>query len=268
MIWGDSWTQIATQKGSGRFCTTLPPPWTPLADGVRFDFLKEPTQEWLDFVGTRWTTEEAALRLAEAKIPCLFDGELLVASCVLRFRSVDNVWVLESLRAIHGWGAPLLRAVIPWLYSEERGPFIMAYTWELSLPALIAAWWRGWLRSSAEIQYGWAFADASNCSFCPDRGWEPIGPRLAMPTFFQDAGSGFAVVSDSGMVDGWGHVLAFRGKPDWSAIAKKGGWKRLWMRRLTSPGSEWAWTGEFVVVGLLNYSNGPRPSLEWITAEI
>lgn len=268
MIWGDPWTEIATQKsGSGRFCTTLPPPRSPLP--LRFLDNQKPNQEWLDFVRTRWTIEEAALRLTDAVIPCLFDDDgILVATCVLRHR---DVWILETLRAVHGWGARFLRAVIPWLWFEKvGGPFIMAYTWELSLPGLLGAWWRGWLRSAAEIQYGWAWtSEGESCGFCPDNGWEPVGPRLAMPTYFQDPSeNGFAVISDSGLVDGWGYVLAFRGIPDWSTAAKKGGWKRLWMRRSVSPGPGWSWTGEFVVVGLLNYNCGLRLSLEWITAEI
>ena len=272
MIWGDPWTEIATQKsGSGRFCTTLPPPRSPLP--LHFLDKQKPSQEWLDFVRTRWTIEEAALRLTDAVIPCLYDNGILVATCVLRLRMLDDIWILETLNAKKGWGAPFLRAVIPWLWFEKvGGPFIMAYTWELSLPGLLGAWWRGWLRSAVEIQYGWALARAlslttDDCGFCPDHGWEPIGPRLAMPTYFPGE-NGFAVISDSGLVDGWGNILAFRGTPDWSAVAKKGGWKRLWMRRSVSPGPGWSWTGEFVVVGFLNYNCGPRSSLEWITAEI
>lgn len=274
MIWGDPWTEVATLKSdAGLFCTTLPPPRTPLPDGVRFGIIERPEkpekpekpgQEWLDFVKTRWTSEEAALRLTDAVIPCLYDGDTLVATCVLRYR---DVWILETLRAKKGWGALFLRAVIPWIWSQG-GPFIMAYTWELSLPALVGAWWRGWLRSAAEIQYGWSWIGAGeSCGFCPDYGWEPIGPRLAMPALFTSE-EGSAVISDSGLVDGWGHVLAYRDDPDWSAVAKNGGWRRLWMRRSVSPGPGWSWTGEFVVVGLLNYNCGPRPSLDWITAEI
>jgi len=264
MIWGDDWTYTACQKGgAGRFCTTLPPPRTVLPVDVAFRVLQgsknpeKPGQEWLDLVETRWTIEEAALRLADAWIPCLYNKETLVATCILRF--VEDVWILETLHAKKGWGTALIRAVIPWLY-DRAGPFIMAYTWELSLPQLLAAWWRGWLRSAAEIQYGWAF-NTEGCGFCPG-GWEPIGPRPAMPIEIDGA-----IVSDSGLVDGWGHVLRFHGVPDWTAVAKKGGWKRLWKRSCISPGPGWSWTGEFVVVGLLNYNSGPVV-LDWITAEI
>ena len=266
MIWGDDWTQVATQKSDGpqRFCTSLKPPRTKLPDDVQLQIVTEVTQDWLDLVGTRWSTEEAALRLADASVPCLFRGDELVATCVLRQQG--DIWILETLRARKGLGTPLIRAVIPWIW-DKAGPFIMGYTWELSLPALIGAWWRGWLRSAAEIQYGWSwFLDSDDCNFCPSNAWEPLGPRLAMPTYFQDQ-DGLAVVSDSGLMDGWGHVLTVKGVPDWSAVAKKGGWRRLWMRSTVSPGPGWSWTGEFVVVGLLNYNSGPI-SLDWITAEI
>jgi hypothetical protein len=84
-----------------------------------------------------------------------------------------------------------------------------------------------------------------------------------MPTLFQDI-SGSAVVSEA---DGWGHVLTVRGNPTWHEIAKKGGWRRLWMRSTSFPGPGWIWTGEFVIVGLLNY-NGPPMEIDWITAEV
>ena len=102
MIWGDDWTQIATQKSdvSGRFCTSLVPPRTALSAGVQFRVVTgEPTQDWLDLVSTRWTIEEAALRLADARVPCLFEDGVLVATCVLRFLTVDDIWVLETLSA-------------------------------------------------------------------------------------------------------------------------------------------------------------------------
>ena len=252
MIWGDDWTQVATQKSDGpqRFCTLLKPPRTKLPDGIQFRIVTEPTQDWLDLVGTRWSTEEAALRLTGSRVPCLFKGDELVATCVLRYQ--NDIWILETLRARKGWGTPLIRAVIPWIWDQTAGPFIMGYTWELSLPALIGAWWRDWLRSAAEIQYGWSWLlDSDDCNFCPNNAWEPLGPRLAMPTYFHDI-SGSAVVSDSGLMDGWGHVLTVKGVPDWSAVAKKGGWRRLWMRSAVSPGPGWSWTGEVVVVGLLN----------------
>jgi hypothetical protein len=201
-----------------------------------------------------------------AWIPCLFANGDLVATCVLR--PLPDKWLLETLRAHKGYGTPLLRAVIPWLYAKGA-PFTLGYTWELSAPGLCGAWLKGWLGSATSLQYGWAWSAEGECGFCPTD-WMPLQPRFVLPTFFQD-GAGIAIVSDSGLGDGWGNVLLYRGSPDWTAIANKGGWKKLWMRAATRPcegqSKSWNWTGEFVVVGLLNYRE-EAPDLEWITAEI
>jgi len=264
MIWDDPWVLLAMQGG-----TTIPPPRTPLA-GQRFVCVQVRDLDlvaWIDLVGTRWTPEEVAARLVGAWIPCLFADGDLVATCVLR--PLPDKWILETLRARKGYGTPLLRAVIPWLYAKA-GPFTLGYTWELSAPGLCGAWLKGWLGSATTIQYGWAWS--ADCSFCPT-GWSPIGERLVLPTLFQ-SDAGLAIVSDSGLGDGWGNVLAYRGSPSWDAIAKKGGWKALWMRASRPPyrppyrDAEWIWTGEFVVVGLLNYRGESPPDIEWITAEI
>jgi hypothetical protein len=219
-------------------------------------------EDWAELVGTRWTHEELFLRLQGAWIPCLFQGSDLVATCVLRHKRDKGFWILETLRARKGFGTPLLRAVIPWLFDKAGGPFSLGYTWELSLPGLIAAWIKGWLNSAVVIQYGWVFANSTECSFCPTS-WAPLGPRLTLPTLFQEDDSA-AVVSDSGLGDGWGNVSVYRGAPDWPAIAKKGGWRSLWMRASERP-TGWAWTGEFIVVGFLNYKRAPT---EWVTAEV
>jgi len=265
MIWDEPWTEIAIQKGG----TTIPPPKTPLAAGQRFVSVRVSDlalNTWVDLVGSRWTTEELTLRLADAWIPCLFSGEMLVATCVLRFRG--GQWILETLRARHGYGRILLRAVIPWLYDSCGGPFTMMYTWELSLPGLVGAFLKGWLRSAVALQYGWVWSlprqDGQRCAFCPSNEWAPIGPRIALPTLFRD-GSGSAIVSDSGLVDGWGYVSVIRGTPDWTSICQKGGWRVLWYRGPTAPAG-FRWSGEFVVVGAIN-RRGPV-SLEWVTAEI
>jgi len=260
MIWGDPWTQVALSPGG----TLLPPPTTPLIAGQRFACVQAADLNmaaWIDLVGTRWTEEEVAVRLVGAWIPCLYQGSDLVATCVLRHQ--QDGWILETLRARRTYGTALMRAAIPWIYNRE-GPYLLRYTWELSLPGLVGAWAKGWLSSAATLQYGWVWS-ATGCSFCGPVPWSPIGPRLALPTLFQDA-SGSAVISDSGLGDGWGHICLFKGAPDWSAAAKKGGWRFLWCRSATAP-EGFAWTGEFVVVGFLNYRGGPRVT-EWVTAEI
>jgi len=261
---------FAMQSGG----TLLPPPQTPLAPGQTFQCLHEKDLDlaiWIDLVGTRWTETELRLRLVDAWIPCLYEHGDLVATCVLRVR--EHTWILETLRAKkskNGFGTALLRATIPWI-SVVDPAFTLAYTWELSLPGLAAAWWRGWLTSAAVLQYGYAWtaftasSDPNNCDFCP-AGWKPVDPstRLALPTLFQD-GSGLAVVSDSGLGDGWGYVSVYSGEPSWSAIAAQGGWRALWMRA-RSPPKDWSWTGEFIVVGFLNARGSPRH--DWVTAEI
>jgi hypothetical protein len=263
MIWDEPWTQIALQPGG----TTIPPPKTPLEAGQRFEVVTASKLDlglWADFVGTRWTREELAQRLEGAVMPCLWYRDQLVATCVLR-RS-QGVWILETLRAKKGNGRALLRATVPWLYAAAAGPFTMMYVWELSLPGLVSAWARGWLTSATRLQYGWSWTEeGAPCGFCPDQRWEPLGPRLTLPTLFQDT-SGSAVVSDSGLGDGWGYISTVRGAPNWSAIAKKGDWRHLWIRSEAGPAG-FRWSGEFIVVGALNHRGGPLPS-EWITAEI
>jgi len=265
MIWDDPWVLLASRKGG----TRIPPPSTPLAEGQRFCCEQVGAgldlSVWNDLIGSRWRNHEVAARLEGAWIPCLYNGPDLVGTCVLR-KKEGGFWILETLRAIKGYGGPLLRAVIPWL--ARWGPFTLGYTWELSAPALVGAWWKGWLcaADAADLQYGWIWT-SEGCSFCPS-GWKPIDPanRLLLPTLFQDA-SGSAIVSDSGLGDGWGYMSVFSGAPEWSAICQKGGWKALWMRSATGP-KGWAWTGEFVVLGFISYGGVVPESVDWVTAEI
>lgn len=263
MIWDDPWTILAMQKGG----TTIPPPLTPLAPNQRFACVQVTDIDlpiWIDLVGTRWTPDDLMQRLQGAWIPCLFEDGDLVATCVLR--PTNGLWILETLRARKGFGTPLLRAVIPWLFNRNSGPFVLGYTWELSLPGLVGAWAKGWLGSATAVQYGWAWTESGECGFCPS-GWTPLQPRLVLPTFFRDA-NGTAIVSDSGLGDGWGYVSMWRGAPVWGTIAKKGGWRALWVRSKAAPAKNWSWTGEIVVVGLLNFSGSVMPCLDWVTAEV
>jgi len=284
MIWDEPWTIVACQPGG----TTIPPPRTPLETGQRFTCFSGgkglDLQIWADFVGTTWSVEELAQRLEGAWVACLFNNDFLVATCVLRPPdSRRQAWLLETLRAKSGFGRTLIRAVIPWLFYDKsvgpassvlglQGPFTMTYTWELSLPALVGAFLKGWLRSAAAIHYGWVWSPPSleegvACGFCQTKRWEPIGPRLTLPTLFRDgSGSAAAVVSDSGLGDHWGYVSIVRGAPNWSDIAAKGGWRVLWYRGSVAP-EGFRWSGEIVVVGLLNHRGGPV-ALEWISSEI
>jgi hypothetical protein len=274
MIWGDPWIAAATDKGgyARQFCTTIPPPMVTLGTGQRFVCVRVrdlDLQSWRDLVGTRWSAAALTERLAEAWIPCLFTEERgLVATCVLR-PQVDGVWILETMRAIPGYGAPLMRALMCWIW-DRVGPFVLGFTWELTVAQLGAAWWRGWLGAAAAYQYGWAFS-VDGCHFCGlQESWTPMSaPRFTLPTLIQDEKGGWsAVVSDSGLGDGWGYVSHWSGPVDWSAVSERGGWRALWCRSQWAPAPKWSWTGEIVVVGLLNAWCSDYYSVEWVTAEI
>lgn len=230
-----------------------------LAEGQRLEVFQASDLNlaaWIALVGTRWLPHQVLARLAGAWIPCLFQGDELVATCVLR---PNGLWILETLRARKGFGTPFLRSMVVWLYGYN-GPFSLGYTWELSLVGLLGAWSRGWLTSAVQIQYGWSWS--LTCGFCSKGLHEP---RFIVPTVITTE-KGVAVVSDSGLRDGWGHVQAYRGEPDWAQIASEARWTSLWMRASEKPPG-WTWTGEWVVVGVLNQIHGSYTT-KWITAEI
>jgi hypothetical protein len=268
-IWDDPWlvaATTATGDGCGRFRTCLPPPPVTLPVGVRFrcvsggvnevETYRINWEEWRTFVGTARPVTDVMRRIGDGRMALLEGSGGLIGTCVLRPRG-NAEWILETLRATHGNGGLLMRSVCSWLYAHG-GPFILLFTWELSLPALAVAWWRGWLRAAAAIEYGWMWVGEGECGFCPSDG------GAGASVLWQDA-SGWAIVSDSGDHDGWGHVLGWTGVIDWPAVAKKGGWRRMWMRAATQP-PEWRWSGEFVVVGALNAREAI--STTWVTAEI
>ena len=272
MIWGDPWIAAATDRsgGSRRFCTTIPPPPVSLAAGQRFACVRAgdlDLQGWRDLVGTRWSDTALLERLKGAWIPCLFREGALVATCVLRPQG--GLWILETMRARSGYGTPLMRTLMRWIWNHE-GPFILGFTWELTLAQLGAAWWRGWLGAAAAYQYGWAFS-VDGCHFCGSQdGWAPMTePRFVVPTLIQDAESTWSVVvSDSGLGDGWGYVSRWSGPVDWAVVAERGGWKALWCRSQWAPAPKWHWTGEIVVVGLLNARAPSEFDVDWVTAEV
>lgn len=284
MIWDDPWIAVGTDHSgpARRFCTLLPPPRPVLPAGLTFDCLVSTNinpkllSEWRDLVGTAWSLEALVARLAGAWMAVMRDGSgALVGTCVLRRVSQDSdLWLLETLRARHGVGTPLMRSVMTWIW-DRVGPFMLGFTWELTAPQLAIAWWRGWLAAAATVQFGWSWRRPSKpesnpnpgCLFCPSK--DRHYPLLTLPTLIRTA-AGTAVVTDSGLGDGWGYVLVIRGAPDWSAICERGGWRNgLWMRSTAAPpGNGWRPTGEIVVVGLLNCWDFASVPLEWITAEI
>jgi hypothetical protein len=270
-IWDDPWIIVATQRGDGIWNTTLPPPTPPaLPEGATFQCtqaLRDP-QAWADFVRTGWGPSVLVSRLEGAWIPVILDssGELL-ATCVLRPRGgVERLWLLETLRARRGFGSFLMRHVFAWLGAA--GPFVLGFTWELTVAELVGAYLRGWLRAAAAIEYGWIWRRerADGCSFCPGEGVDPHRrPVFELPTLLR-FGSSWAIVSDSGLHDGMGNVQAWEGLVPWESVAEAGGWVSLWTRAATAPAPKWLRTGEIVVVGLVNSGSGRAD--RWITAEI
>jgi hypothetical protein len=259
MIWDDPWIAAATTP-EGTLLPPAPPIWPA---GVAFACARVDAidlGEWAAFVGTEWTLSELRLRLADAWIPIVRSAGNIVGTCVLRPRQ-GGLWILETLKADKGFGAMTMRAGLRWIW-DTHGPCAMGFTWELTVAQLMAVWWRGWLRAATSIEWGWAWA-AEGCSFCPAKDVIPtaFGPRYAQPVAIAGA-----VVNDSGAHDGWGHVCMWRPDVDWSAVAKTGGWKRLWLWSSKSPGPGWRWTGEVVVVGVLNRQG--RVVERWVTAEI
>jgi hypothetical protein len=278
MIWSDPWIDVATTpsvegEGIPPFCTTLPPPRPVLPLDLRFDCCAATSMTntdlsvWRDMVGTRWSVTALRQRLGGAWVARLHlvTGQL-VSTCVLR-HSKDPTWILETLTARptgHGYATALVRSVMTWIY-DRGGPFVLAYTWELSLAQMAWAFYRGWLKSAASVEYGWLWKPEGECGFCGSRGLWPVGPANLLTL---DG----VTLSDSGLGDGLGYVLDIKEEGiavDWTAIAQAGGWRALWWRGRTAPSSGWFWTGEFVVVGLLNYDGlSPGVPTRWITAEI
>ena len=279
MLWSDAWTLAATdwRCDSGEFNTTLPPPAPRMPDGATFrcvrwtDLSDAERDTWVTVVGTGWTGAELTVRLVDAWIPWLCDGGgTLIGTAVFRPLLGEKAahWLLETLRVAatqrrRGWGRLLMEAGRRWLWVATGGPFVLAFVWELSVPGLVGAWARGWMRSCVALQRGWVFA-VSGCSFCPHDVPVRQGPRPSGPLRVQTGDGAWTVVNDSGGEDGWGHVCQWQGAVDWTAVAKNGGWGRLWVRAAAAPSAEWRWSGEYVVVAALN----GRPVLEWISAEV
>jgi hypothetical protein len=274
MIWNDPWIDVATtppEEGVAPFNTTLPPPRPLLPPDLRFDcclssnMTNTEITTWRNLVGTRWPLSGLRHRLEGAWIARIHVADRLVSTCVLR-RSEAPTWILETLVAKptgHGYATALVRSVMTWIY-DRGGPFVLAYTWELSLAQLVWAKWRGWLKSAASVEYGWIWTPAGECGFCGTNTDHTVGPAKILTL-------NSVTVSDSGIGDGLGYVLDIsedNSEVDWASVVRAGGWRALWYRGSTAPAAGWSWTGEFVVVGLLNYDGRSGIPTRWITSEI
>jgi GNAT superfamily N-acetyltransferase len=276
MIWSDPWIEVATTPSIYRpLCTRLPPPPCRLPEDVsfrvytiqdRFDTEKGDQTRllaaWNTLVQSSWTPAQLQIRLHQARIACIFHKRSLLATCVLRPRSHEGIpfCILETLivspkHRNKGYGAMLMRSVLTWLW-DTYGPCILGYIWELSLKEFVWAWWRGRLTSAVEIRYGWIWKNPRPCTNTSMDASVPL-------RFHTKEGDRYVVISDSGLNDGWGYVQDCSGEIDWPAIAYRGGWKGLWSSTKTK---EWKWSGEIVVIGLLNYCGKTIPSFR--SAEI
>ena len=257
-MWDDPWAVVAATEG-----TRMPLPAANLPLGFSFACtLDRPADlpAWRTLVGTHWTPADLVERLAGAWIACLSFEGFLVATCVLRPHTAGPFWILETLvsrkkGSAHG----LLRQAIRFL-CDLGGPPSIFFTWELSLMQLAGTLWKGWWRAIRSIQTTWIWT--ADC-FCHHKGLHVNNQRFRMPTIIT-APTWSVTVSDSGLEDGWGYVLAFSGEPDWPAVAAKGRWLSLWAYGPRPPGT-WGFTSHVVVIGALNYAGVPPA---WLTAEV
>ena len=233
MIWDDPWCVAASSDGG----TSLPPMKVVLENHQRFE-----------------------VSFSFYTVARFYEHNRLVSSCILHLYDVEtNLWILETFSAIEkrrGYGTMLLRCVVDWIFNYTGRRFILGYTWELSVLGFVGAWWKGWLKTTNSIEFGWMIEKTEE---------EATAIATATAT---------AICTESGLNDGWGTVISQSGVNDWNAQMKSRGWKYLWMRSLTQPQgqgheqkSKWRWTGEIVVVGLLNKPRGLVIDTHWITPD-
>jgi hypothetical protein len=253
MIWDDPWCVFASSEGG----TSLPPMKVVLEHHQRFDVSKENHQRF-DVSNQRFDVSD---KKSEFKA-CFYEHKQLVSSCVLHlYDTSSNVWILETFSAIkkhQGYGTMLLRCVMDWIYNYTGQRFILGYTWELTVLEFVGAWWKGWLKTAHTIEYGWAIDREEGAEETEEA---------------EGAESNNTILSESGLNDGWGTVIQNQqsGVTNWNKLMESRGWNHLWMRSATRPpgslGSKWRWTGEIVVVGLLNKPRGVDIDTHWITPD-
>jgi hypothetical protein len=283
MLWSEPWLALASSAEG----TRIPPPRPALSDGTSFRLLPAGeclTADWLTFVGSGLSVAAARARIQEpGALVAWLEGPKGAATCLLR--PADNegsrIWRLESFVARprgRRLGELLLRSVMwhLWFLPGDQQGATLVFQWELAgLPALAGAWWRGWLGAAVAVERGWRWrrtAEQEKCGFCPvTDAWVPPSGEIAgggRPVVVRDPSAGWTVVvADSGLCDGWGYVLTYKGMGvDWPRVAAIGGWRELWYRGSSAPVGNWTWTGEWVVIGRVGVG---RPiQTRWLTAEI
>jgi hypothetical protein len=275
MIWSHPWIAVATAPGG----TKLPPP-APGLD-VRWratrvhDLTNTELEDWGSFVRTGWGGAALRERLENSAIIVRVVDERneMRATCVLRPRG-GGLWILETLVARPtraGWGSKAMHAGIR--AAWEHGARGVGFVWELGLRGLTAAWWRGWMVAAVSVEWGWMWRrpDSSACGFCPNTAaWLPPASGVPVRPVVVRGDGWSVIVSDSGLFDGWGHILAVSGdrqNVNWERVSATGGWRDLWwVGGQPLPG--WRWTGEAVVRGVLNWGGASVSPESWITAEI
>lgn len=266
MIWDDPWCVVAATQPGG---TTLPPIRYELPPHLHFALLdranEEDLKEWTAFVGSRLPLHEVLRRLEDAHIPLLRKDNRIVSTCVLRHIKQD-LWMLESLTATHGFATPLLRQVMPYIFERQGGRFSLAYTWELTIWGFIGAWFKGWLSTIVSVRQGFVYKGEKEGKEKGERkkegeGKEEKEKREGKERKEKKRG-GVWTVHTSSKDPEVGEVTYIAGDPRWSLLR----YKMLWTCASVAPRG-WESTGEIVVLGCLNRRSSQ--TVEWPThAEI
>jgi len=234
MIWDDPWCILASKPGG----TDLPPIRYPLSASLQLQVDVVHLSTWTQFVRSRLSKDEIKERLQGAHVISLKQTGKYMATCVIRKRQ-DNLFILETLRAHHGYATPLLQQVMRILYEWNGTRFSLGYMWELSTVGLLFAWMKGWMNTAITIERGWIWKSQSNQK-----------PKLKPDV---SKHNGVTIVKSSQTPDGvCGELLEFTdtGTIDWVSVAE--GWEYMWYHGVTAPAEGWCWSGEWVVFGVLN----------------
>jgi hypothetical protein len=285
LIWTHPWLTVALSAEGVGVPPERPPGEVRWSADLATGLTDTELEEWGGFVRTGWGVAALRTRLGDGAVIVRVwstERECLRGTCVVRPRSAE-LWLLETLVARPqraGWGSATMHAAIRTVW--DRGGCRVGFVWELGAGGLLRAWWRGWLGAAVSVERGWMWSvprplGEGACGFCPNTAaWlPPPHGSPVMPVVV--SGRGWTVVvSDSGLLDGWGYVLAVSGESkemvNWTRVAAVGGWRHLWFAGSSAP-EGWRWSGEVVVRGIINKGwkrtgGGESSPTAWITAEV